>query len=83
MGYCCSGCRSGQSSGRADNIVKILVIGGYNDNDEEIRQIADFLKQIKIIKAELLPYHVMGEHKYTVSGRNPECFNIPNNSFLN
>ena len=70
-------------SGRADIIVRIPVIGGYNDNDEEIRQIADFLKQIKIIKAELLPYHAMGEHKYTALGRNTESFNVPNNNFMN
>ena len=70
-------------SGRADIIVRIPVIGGYNDNDEEIRQIADFLKQIKIIKAELLPYHAMGEHKYTALGRNPESFNVPNKNFMN
>ena len=70
-------------SGRADIIVRIPVIGGYNDNDEEIRQIADFLKQIKIIKAELLPYHAMGEHKYTALGRNTESFNVPNKNFMN
>ena len=70
-------------SGRADVIVRIPVIGGYNDNDEEIRQIVDFLKQIKIIKAELLPYHAMGEHKYTALGRNPESFNVPNKNFMN
>ena len=69
-------------SGRADIIVRIPVIGGYNDNDEEIRQIADFLKQIKIIKAELLPYHAMGEHKYTALGRNTESFNVPNKNFM-
>lgn len=69
-------------SGRADVIVRIPVIGGYNDNDEEIRQIADFLKQIKIIKAELLPYHAMGEHKYTALGRNPESFNVPDKNFM-
>ena len=70
-------------SGRADIIVRIPVIGGYNDNDEEIRQIADFLKQIKIIKAELLQYHAMGEHKYTALGRNTESFNVPNKNFMN
>ena len=70
-------------SGRADIIVRIPVIGGYNDNDDEIRQIADFLKQIKIIKAELLPYHAMGEHKYTALGRNTESFNVPNKNFMN
>ena len=70
-------------SGKADIIVRIPVIGGYNDNDEEIRQIADFLKQIKIIKAELLPYHAMGEHKYTALGRNTESFNVPNKNFMN
>lgn len=32
----------GAGPGRADIIVRIPVIGGYNDNDEEIRQIADF-----------------------------------------
>ena len=69
-------------SGRADIIVRIPVIGGYNDNDEEIRQIADFLKQIKIIKAELLPYHAMGEHKYAALGRNTESFNVPNKNFM-
>ena len=69
-------------SGRADIIVRIPVIGGYNDNDEEIRQIADFLRQIKIIKAELLPYHAMGEHKYTALGRNTESFNVPNKNFM-
>ena len=70
-------------SGRSDIIIRIPVIGGYNDNDEEIRQIADFLKQIKIIKVELLPYHAMGEHKYTALGRNPESFNVPNKNFMN
>lgn len=70
-------------SGRADIIVRIPVIGGYNDNDEEIRQIADFLKQIKIIKAELLPYHAMGEHKYTALGRNPENFRVPDKERMN
>ena len=67
-------------SGRA---VRIPVIGGYNDNDEEIRQIADFLRQIKIIKAELLPYHAMGEHKYTALGRNPENFRVPDKERMN
>ena len=70
-------------SGRADIIVRIPVIGGYNDNDEEIRQIVDFLKQIKIIKAELLPYHAMGEHKYTALGRNPENFRVPDKDRMN
>ena len=70
-------------SGRADIIVRIPVIGGYNDNDEEIRQIADFLRQIKIIKAELLPYHAMGEHKYTALGRNPENFRVPDKERMN
>ena len=70
-------------SGKADIIVRIPVIGGYNDNDEEIRQIADFLKQIKIIKAELLPYHAMGEHKYTALGRNPENFRVPDKERMN
>ncbi len=49
-------------------IVRIPVIGGVNDNAEEIQKIADFLRPLNISKTELLPYHAMGEHKFVALG---------------
>ena len=55
-------------SGKCDIIVRIPVIGGFNDDKAELRKIAGFLKKIKCIKKEPLPYHSMGEHKYDALG---------------
>lgn len=55
-------------SGKCDIIVRIPVIGGFNDDKAELRQTAGFLKKIKCIKKEHLPYHSMGEHKYDALG---------------
>lgn len=64
-------------SGRAEIIIRIPVIGGYNDNTDEMRRIADFLKGIKYSRAELLPYHALGEHKYDALGLKTEKFYVP------
>ena len=44
--------------------VRVPIIGGFNDTDEEILKISDFLKPLNIAKIEPLPYHKMGLHKY-------------------
>lgn len=66
-----------ENSGRAEIIIRIPVIGGYNDNTDEMRRIADFLKGIKYSRAELLPYHALGEHKYDALGLKTEKFYVP------
>ncbi|AYD40534.1 glycyl-radical enzyme activating protein [Clostridium fermenticellae] len=54
-------------------IVRIPVIPGYNDSEENIRLTAQFCTQLKAIKRmELLPYHNLGEHKYKSINRNYE-----------
>ena len=45
-------------------LVRIPVIGGFNDNKTELLKMAAYLKTIGIAQVELLPYHKMGEHKY-------------------
>ena len=45
-------------------VVRIPLIGGFNDTDREILKIRDFLSPLKILKIEILPYHKMGIHKY-------------------
>lgn len=49
--------------------VRTPVIPTFNDNEEDIRAIADFLKNKPNVKYELLPYHKFGEGKYKSLGR--------------
>lgn len=57
---------------KGDIIIRIPVIPGFNDDSAEMKKIADFLLGLRIKDVELLPYHEMGEHKYTALNR--ECF---------
>ena len=54
-------------SGKASIIVRVPIIGGFNDKDSEISKIARFLKKIQC-EAEILKYHSMGESKYSALG---------------
>ncbi len=62
-----------------DIIIRIPIIGRVNDNEEEMKKIADILKDIKHKSVELLPYHKMGEHKFEALGRQFESFTTPSN----
>jgi len=58
--------------------VRIPVIGGVNDSIEESHQIKSFFEQYgRLEKIELLPYHAMGENKYTAIGRDLQTFVPP------
>lgn len=54
--------------------IRIPVIGGVNDSEEEIRRIGLFLKenQIRYRQIHLLPYHNTGSGKYEYLGRKYE-----------
>lgn len=47
-----------------DIIIRIPVVGGFNDSMEEMAKIAAYLKEIRCRDVELLPYHRIGEDKY-------------------
>ena len=66
-----------QLSGKCDIIARIPVIGGFNDDKAELCQIAEFLKQVKCIKKESLPYHSMGEHKYDALEMKNKKYSVP------
>ncbi len=54
----------------ANLIIRTPVIPGFNDTDEEIREIAKFAKSLPGVKEHhLLPYHRLGSDKYTELGR--------------
>ena len=48
------------------------VIPGFNDSEEDIRAILDFLPRQDNVHYELLPYHRMGQPKYEYLGRRYE-----------
>lgn len=51
---------------------RIPVIPGFNDNLSDANGIATLLKSIGFKRAQLLPFHQFGEHKYDLLGREYE-----------
>ncbi len=58
-------------------IIRVPVIPTFNDTVEEITDIAEFTKSLgSVNELHLLPYHRLGEDKYTYLGRNYELRHI-------
>ena len=70
------------SDKNAEIIVRVPVIPEFNGNDYEMQKIADFLKDLRINKVELLPYHAMGEHKWSAIGLPQSRFSVLNKDEL-
>ena len=64
-------------------IIRVPVICEFNGNDMEINKIADFVKGLRVKSVELLPYHAMGEHKWTAIGKLAEKYFVPSESDMN
>ena len=45
-------------------LVRTPLVPGFNDTEEEIGRILEFIRQFPGVKYELLPYHRMGQSKY-------------------
>ena len=67
---------------KGDIIIKIPIIGGYNDNVDEINRIASYLKNIAYKSVELLPYHKMGENKYPALNMNSTRYHTPSSETM-
>lgn len=58
------------ASGQTELSIRIPVIPGFNDTEQEIRDIARFVKEIgHVRRIHLLPYHRLGQDKYAGLGR--------------
>lgn len=53
-------------------VVRIPVVPGYNDDEENIKNTAKFVKKIGLEVINLLPYHSIGKSKYTQLGKEYE-----------
>lgn len=67
----------------AQVVVRVPVIGGFNDSDGEMDAISRLLKDKNIHRVELLPFHPMGEHKYEGLGLNYSEFKTPTPEMIN
>jgi len=63
--------------------VRIPVIKGFNADINEMEKIADYLKSLKIRNIELLPYHKMGEHKYSALDMSAVTYDVPAEDEMN
>lgn len=63
--------------------VRTPVIPGFNDTEEDIQSIVNFLKGLDVVY-ELLPYHRLGTQKYENTGRSYQLgsVSLDNNHFL-
>ncbi len=50
-------------------LVRTPVVPGFNDSEEDIQAIVDFLKGRPNVRYELLPYHRLGQQKYNYLGK--------------
>ena len=44
--------------------VRTPIIPGFNDNDKDVKEIADFVSSFDNVRYELLKYHRLGQAKY-------------------
>ena len=50
-------------------LVRTPVVPGFNDTEEDITAIVNFIKDKPNVSYEILPYHRMGQQKYSYIGR--------------
>ena len=60
------------SSSRWDGrlIIRMAIIPGFNDTEENLRKTAEFMKENDLQEINLLPFHRYGNSKYTQLGKN-------------
>ncbi|KPL83153.1 MFS transporter [Thermanaerothrix daxensis] len=49
-------------------IIRMPVIPGFNDDDENILKTAEFLREVGLVEMNILPFHRLGDSKWTQLG---------------
>ncbi|MDG3085918.1 glycyl-radical enzyme activating protein [Vibrio hannami] len=59
-------------------VIRVPVVPGFNDTDEELKEIIDFAASLESCKElHLLPYHTLGINKYRLLDMPYECSDQP------
>lgn len=64
-------------------VIRIPIIPGFNTDDDELKKMANFLTKINHAGIELLPYHKLGESKYSALMKEAEIYTVPSKEELN
>ena len=65
------------------SVMRCIIIGGVNDNEEHYRRLAEIFNELKnCLYIELLPYHEYGCSKSLALGREYETFGVPDSGTL-
>ncbi len=66
-------------------IIRVPIIPGVNNSRENINKLIEFLKELRLIRVELLPYHRLGVDKYKMIGKRYELksLKLPTKDDLN
>ncbi len=68
---------------KANVCVRIPIIGGVNDGDDEFEKMKNFFAESGLPNSlEVLPYHAMGEHKYAALGKTATKFSVPEEAIV-
>ncbi|MFC2097986.1 glycyl-radical enzyme activating protein [Bacteroidota bacterium] len=57
-------------------VIRLAIIPGFNDTEENLRKTAEFMKKNKLQEINLLPFHRYGNSKYTQLGKKYEYSEI-------
>jgi pyruvate formate lyase activating enzyme len=52
-----------------DVVIRMPVVPGINDDDQNVQELAGFMKTVGLSRLDLLPYHEIGSDKYRRLGR--------------
>lgn len=52
------------SQGGKPIVMRIPLIPGYNDSEENIKAMAEFATTIKVVRVDIVPFHQLGSKKY-------------------
>lgn len=52
------------SKAKTKIIIRVPLISGFNDDEENVNQMIEFLTSLEILKIDLIPYHKLGFAKY-------------------
>jgi pyruvate formate lyase activating enzyme len=64
--------------------VRIPLVMGFNDSDEEFKKMAEFLCEYELARVEIMPYHDLGLSKYYAlhQGISKTEFTVPSGEYI-